>query len=95
MTISNIPQEFILDIQMGRKPKDRYYIAKFESWNAGFIRPMCRITDHIGEAGDLRAESLRILKMNDVWTDEYEAEGQKISEKVTESLKVFTKDLDP
>ena len=33
--------------------------------------------------------------MNDVWTDEYEAEGQKISEKVTESLKVFTKDLDP
>lgn len=80
---------------MGRKPKDRYYIAKFESWNVGFIRPMCRITDHIGEAGDLRAESLRILKMNDVWTDEYEAEGQKISEKVTDSLKVFTKDLDP
>lgn len=60
---------------MGRKPKDRYYLARFESWNVGFIRPMCRITDHIGEAGDLRAESLRILKMNDVWTDEYEAEG--------------------
>lgn len=95
MTISSIPQEFINDIQMGRKPKDRYYLARFESWNVGFIRPMCKITDHIGEAGDLRAESLRILKMNDVWTDEYEAEGQKISEKVTESLKIFTKDLDP
>jgi len=31
------------------------------------------------------------LKMHDVWCDEYEQEGQKVNE----SLRVFTKDLDP
>lgn len=36
---------------------------------------MCKITGHIGEAGNLDAESLRILKMHDIWSDEYEAEG--------------------
>lgn len=95
MTLTNIPPELISDIQQGKKPKDRYYLAKFESWNVGFIRPMCKITDNIGEAGDLKAESLRILKMHDIWSDEYEAEGQKINEKVTDSLKVFTKDIHP
>ena len=56
---------------------------------------MCRITEHIGEAGNLNAESLRILKMHDIWTDEYEAEGQKlVSDKVHESLRVFTKNID-
>ena len=57
---------------------------------------MCRITEHIGEAGNLSAESLRILKMHDIWSDEYEAEGQKlVSDKVHESLRVFTKNIDP
>ena len=56
----------------------------------GFIRPVCKITQHIGEAGDLNAESLRILKMHDIWSDEYEVEGGKVHE----SLRVFTKDID-
>lgn len=38
---------------------------------------------------------MRILKSHDIWSDEYETEGQKISEKVHESLRVFTKDIDP
>jgi len=59
------------------------------------MRPICKIISSIGEAGNLDAESLRILKQHDIWSDEYETEGQKISEKVDESLKVFTKDLDP
>ena len=33
--------------------------------------------------------------MHDVWSDEYETEQQKLDEKVHESLRVFTKDLDP
>jgi DIS3-like exonuclease 2 len=49
---------------------------------------------HIGEAGDLKAESLRILKMHDVYSDEYETQDQPLNEKVHESLRVFTKDLD-
>ena len=32
--------------------------------------------------------------MHDVWSDEYETEGQKISDKIHESLRVFTKDID-
>jgi hypothetical protein len=36
-----------------------------------------KVTSSIGEAGNLDAESLRILKTYDVWTDEYEAEGSE------------------
>ena len=35
------------------------------------------------------------MKTHDIWSDEYEAEGQKLNEKVHESLRVFTKNLDP
>jgi exoribonuclease R len=38
------------------------------------MRPLCKIVSQIGEAGNLKAESLRILKMHDVWCDEYETE---------------------
>jgi len=75
MNLTNIPPEFIDDIKNQRKPQNRYYIARFESWNVGFIRPVCKITGYVGEAGDLNAESLRILKLHDVWCDEYETEG--------------------
>ena len=33
--------------------------------------------------------------MHDIWSDEYETEGQPINVKVHESLRVFTKDIDP
>jgi len=32
--------------------------------------------------------------MHEIWSDEYETTGQKISEKVDESLRIFTKDID-
>ena len=82
MCISNVPPELINDIKSKRKPAERYYIAKFVSWDVGHIRPLCKIVEHIGEAGNLEAESLRILKSNDVWSDSYEMEGQKLDEKV-------------
>lgn len=59
------------------------------------MKPACNVISSIGEAGNLDAESLRILKSHDIWSDEYETEGQKISEKVHESLRIFTKDIDP
>ena len=82
------------DLKNDKRPQNRYYIAKFESWNVGFIRPVCRIISNVGEAGNLEAESLRILKSHDVWCDEYEGDGQKLNEKVHESLRVFTKNID-
>lgn len=63
-------------------------------WKAHAYRPACTVLTSIGEAGNLDAESMRLLKMHDIWSDEYETEGQKISEKVDESLRIFTKDID-
>lgn len=75
MTILNIPDEFMEDARNKKKPQHRYYIAKIENWSAGYMRPICRIISSIGEAGNLDAESLRILKQHDIWSDEYETEG--------------------
>jgi hypothetical protein len=58
------------------------------------MRPTCTIIESIGEAGNLDAESLRILKSLDIWSDEYEVEGQPLNVKVHEDLKVFNKDID-
>lgn len=60
------------------------------------MRPTCKITRSIGEAGNLEAESLRLLKQFDIYSDEYDA-GEKsiVNAKLDESLRVFTKDLCP
>mmetsp|Transcript_16731 Transcript_16731/g.11879 ORF Transcript_16731/g.11879 Transcript_16731/m.11879 type:complete len:84 (-) Transcript_16731:1597-1848(-) len=38
---------------------------------------------------------MRLLKMHDIYADSYEAEGSSMTAAVDESLKVFTKDIDP
>jgi hypothetical protein len=58
------------------------------------MRPSCKIVKSIGEAGNLDAESLRILKSFDIYSDEYEAEGQPVNLRVHENLKIFAKDID-
>ena len=95
MILKNLPEDYVRDIQEGKNPQHRYYIGKIECWNEGFNRPLFRIDQSIGEAGNLGAESLRILKTYDICTDEYEAEGSKTQEAVHESLRVFTKNIDP
>jgi len=50
------------------------------------------VLESIGEAGNLAAESLRILRANDICTEKYDVEGE---ETVHECLKVFAKDIDP
>ena len=69
-------------------------MGKIECWNEGFNRPLFSVESSIGEAGNLGAESLRILKTFDICTDEYETEGSKTQENVHESLRVFTKSID-
>lgn len=95
MNINMVPQEFLLDLQNKKKPNQRYYLMKFLEWESHQFRPLCTIIRHIGEAGNLEAESLRLLKMHDICSEEYEPEGRPIDEKLSESLRVFTKDLDP
>jgi len=48
----------------------------------------------IGEAGNLDAECLRILKTFDVYSEEYDSGEKEVNNgKLDESLKVFTRGL--
>jgi hypothetical protein len=58
--------------------------------------PLCSIVESIGEAGNLEAESMRLLRTFDICTESYEnVESGEPTENVHETLKVFTKDIDP
>jgi exoribonuclease R len=46
--------------------------VKITDWKTTYKRPYCNLVETIGEAGNLEAESLRLLKMYDICTDEYE-----------------------
>ena len=94
INIDIAPEELIKDLENGKKPSQRYYLLKYQSWETHQFRPQGTILRQIGEAGNLDAESLRILKMHDICSEEYEPEGRPIDEKILESLRVFTKDID-
>ena len=57
-------------------------------------RPVCEITESIGEAGNLDAESMRLLRMHDICTEAYENEESEPTASVHECLKTFAKDID-
>ncbi len=71
MQVKEIPDELLDDIQSKKNYKQRYYLAKVTHWNRDSIRPHCQVIKSIGEAGNLEAESIRILKTYDVHSDEY------------------------
>lgn len=95
MASFNVPDELLFDVSEGKKAHNRYYLAKIKSWKVNQTRPACEIIRSIGEAGNLDAESLRILKSHDIWSEDYDAEGNPTNEKIHESLRVFAKDIDP
>ena len=68
-------------------------MVKYQDWKITQKRPHCTFVECIGEAGNLKAESLRLLKMHDICTEEYEVEGQE--DAVHECLKIFARDIDP
>lgn len=72
MNMSEVPKEYLEDIKNGKKPSQRYYIAKYLKWDTTDLRPSCQIIRSIGEAGNLEAESLRILKSLDIYSEDYE-----------------------
>jgi len=103
------PFEYLEDIKNKKNPNQRYYMAKFVAWNAHKVTPLCEIVSCIGEAGNLEAETIRILKSFDIVADEYEpsepigktgeeakkqTEDSKSFKAVEETLKVFMKDID-
>ena len=85
------PEQYKADLKNGRNPSHRYYLAEVGEWAVNMKRPTCKIIDSIGEAGNLEAESLRILHMNDICTDSYEVNGH---EPTHECLKVFTNSME-
>lgn len=78
-------------------------MAKITEWNQNELRPTCAILDSIGEAGDLKAESLRLLKQHEICTDSYEAEDDALKQDtpledisvgpIFDCLKPFLRDL--
>ena len=99
-----MPPELLKDRRIGRKLSHRYYIMTYKDWKTNWRRPMCQITESIGEAGNLKAETLRILMKNEICVDEYEPQLDKADSKesatqakndhIFESLKVFSRDVD-
>ena len=71
------PDEFTSDIKNGKNPKNRYFLIKIKEWNPKDQRPICEILSCLGEAGNLEAESLRLLHTYDICPDSYEQEEAK------------------
>ena len=92
--VSTPPPEFIADKDRERHPSHRYYVIKYQDWKTTQKRPHCDVVESIGEAGNLKAESIRLLRMHEICTELYEYEGQEATSHVHECLKVFTKDID-
>lgn len=92
IVIKEPPEQFVKDKFVQRNPSHRYYMVKIDEWLINQKRPHGKILEHVGEAGNLNAESMRILKTNDICTDSYDVNGV---ETMHESLKIFTKDVDP
>lgn len=57
----SIPKELLEDMQNHKSISQRYYVAKIGEWSAFEGRPPCTIKKSIGEAGNLEAETYRIL----------------------------------
>jgi len=89
------PVEYLKDKEGGKKVGQRYYVVKIRNWSERCRKPLGRVTECIGEAGNLEAESLRLLRTFDICTESYEGEGGEPLEHVHECLKVFAKDIDP
>jgi VacB/RNase II family 3'-5' exoribonuclease len=95
MQLTQEPEEYKQDLDAGRKIGHRYYVAKFLEWTETQRRAQVKITESIGEAGNLEAESMRLLRTHDICTEAYENEDQEPTENVHECLRHFSQDIDP
>ena len=93
--LTAVPPEVEEDKKAEKNPGHRYYIAKFTEWSAWKGKPTCKIFESIGEAGNLDAESMRLLRTYDICTEAYEDENADPTSNVEECLKIFAKDIDP
>lgn len=88
--VTEAPPEYIQDKKQGKNPYHRYYSVQYLDWRINQKRPHCQVIESIGEAGNLEAESFRILRSHEICADKYgDDEGGR---HVHECLKVFKND---
>ncbi len=68
---------------------------KIVGWRDTETKPNCEIIESIGEAGNLNAESMRILRTYDICTESYENDDKQANQVVHECLRNFTQNIDP
>lgn len=93
--VTDTPAEYTADKHADRNPRNRYYVTSFEDWRTTQRRPHCKVIRSIGEAGNLQAESMRILIENDICTEQYENDNEDVTSNVHECLKPFSRSIDP
>lgn len=84
--IDTLPNEFWEDIMKGDDPCKRYYLSRFTCWKSWSFNPKCKILSSLGSAGDIGAETMRILKQYDLFESKY-------PEEVLNSLKKYEADI--
>ena len=87
-----VPREYREDIEAGRNPSHRYYVVRIKEWTQYQKKPVCEVLESIGEAGNLEAESMRLLRMYDICDESYETEDMEPTNNEHESLKMFAVD---
>lgn len=66
-----LPKEFYEDLKNKRPINSWYYLFKLIEWNHKFDWPKAEIVKSIGQAGDLTAETLRLIKQFDLFEAEF------------------------
>lgn len=84
--IETLPEEFWIDVASGADPCKRYYLCRYTCWKPWMNNPNAVMLKTLGSAGDIEAETLRILKQYDLFELEYPKE-------VLESLKYFNENV--
>jgi DIS3-like exonuclease 2 len=102
LSVPTPPQEVLDDLKSSDKVKNRYWRVRVTAWEPSCTRPSCEVRGLLGEAGNVEAEARRIILENEIIDEPYEITreetgvdmGVQHAECVSESLKVFMKDID-
>ena len=87
-TIETLPKEVQQSMQKEGDTPSKYYLFNLTSWKYNEERPTGEVVSTLGNAGDIAAETLRIIKQYDLFEEEF-------SKETMESLEVFEKDVNP
>jgi len=85
--LDKIPKEVQEEIKADKGVSQKYYIGKYKEWTRYQKKPIFEVISCIGEAGNIDAESMRILKTHEICTEAYSDN--------MECLKPFMQNINP